>query len=175
MLRFFGIGMFGLGLIARMFPFRIPFLSLGLIAGGLALLRISSIESAKRLRQVIRKTPGISAVELELNEELPRVCVICGTQADHFASRAYTVEEHDESREATISLPLCSQHAVDSSILSRLSISCTGRHVLILDVALDFAEAVREAQQARSRAVGDNLASMASNYQSPDEFLRNLT
>ncbi|MFM8479288.1 MAG: hypothetical protein ACKOEO_26160, partial [Planctomycetaceae bacterium] len=177
----FGITLILIGVIlwfgntSGLFP-TIPFAGYTLIGAGAVLYRKGAVAAAQELRRKIRETPAIPAVELEPGEDLPAFCVRCGEPATatidcHYLSVS---EKSEEPQQATLSLPVCPNHPALPSGPTDIRITAADRTVLVVNVSEKFASAVRERQQQRSRALAETMANLADNYESPEDFLRNL-
>ena len=169
-------GILWFGNVSGSFP-TIPYVGYVLIGVGLSLHRMGAVAAARSLRRTVRETPSIPAVELEPNEELPGVCVRCGEPAESLVAWRYEVSMSEKSEEhhyKSISLPVCAVHLAMPTSPAEFQITAADRRVLIVNVSHNFAQAVREQQRQRSLALGNTMASLASNYESPEDFLRNL-
>ncbi len=168
-------GILWIGNVSGIFP-TIPYVGYVLIAVGVSLHRMGAVAAARSLRRTIRETPSIPAVELEPNEELPGICVRCGEPAKSLVAWRYVgmSEKSEEPHEESISLPVCAVHLAAPTSPAEFQIMAADRRVLIVNVSRNFARAVREQQRQRLLALGNTMSSLASNYESPEDFLRNL-
>lgn len=168
-------GILWIGNVSGIFP-TIPYVGYMLIGVGVSLHRMGAVAAARSLRRTIRETPSIPAVELEPNEELPGICVRCGEPAKSLVAWRYVgmSEKSEEPHEESISLPVCAVHLAAPTSPAEFQITAADRRVLIVNVSRNFARAVREQQRQRLLALGNTMSSLASNYESPEDFLRNL-
>lgn len=117
---------------------------------------------------------GTCGVQLEIAEELPPVCALCGSAAETFKAKSFeaadgsslglatglagSVIDETETNHYTFTLPLCWEHAKQPDALSKLQAVAHGpRSAILIGVDRNFAMAVQEKQSEHAQDVADTM------------------
>lgn len=121
---------------------------------------------------------GACGVQLDLGEELPPLCALCGAEAKSFKARRFEATDGSDlgiaslvgsefedagSHVYTFKLPLCWEHTKTPDALSQLQAVAHGpRSAILVGVDRDFAMAVQQKQSQYAQDIGDTMRPLDS-------------